>query len=92
MSKKLVHTDTSDAVFKRAKEETEKLGAINPGYYHGRSVMNFINEFKLSFCLGSVVTYIVRHRRKNGVEDLKKARWYLDEQIRLYETGEEDVE
>lgn len=30
---------------------------------------------------GQVIKYIWRWKRKNGVEDLKKARWYLDRLI-----------
>lgn len=30
---------------------------------------------------GNAVKYIWRERHKNGVEDLKKARWYLDRLI-----------
>lgn len=29
-------------------------------------------------CTAQVVKYIWRWKHKNGVEDLKKARWYLD--------------
>lgn len=30
------------------------------------------------FCIGNVIKYVCRHDRKNGVEDLRKAKWYLD--------------
>ena len=30
---------------------------------------------------GNILKYIWRHKYKNGVEDLKKARWYLDRLI-----------
>ena len=30
---------------------------------------------------GNIQKYIWRHKYKNGVEDLKKARWYLDRLI-----------
>tara|TARA_R110000803_G_scaffold51844_1_gene106875 strand:+ start:1142 stop:1354 length:213 start_codon:yes stop_codon:yes gene_type:complete len=32
----------------------------------------------LGFCEGNVLKYISRWKNKNGVEDLKKARHYLD--------------
>ena len=38
------------------------------------------------FCLGNVIKYIFRYPKKNGVEDLKKALWYLDRLIRLEES------
>lgn len=37
------------------------------------------------FLLGNVIKYLWRYRRKNGAEDLKKARRYIDMLIRLYE-------
>lgn len=42
------------------------------------------------FCLCNAFKYLWRHRQKNGVEDLKKARWYLNRLIREMEvTGDE---
>lgn len=31
-----------------------------------------------AYCTGNVIKYICRWKHKNGVEDLKKARWYID--------------
>ena len=33
-------------------------------------------------CTGNVIKYIWRWKLKNGLEDLKKARWYLDKLIK----------
>lgn len=30
------------------------------------------------FLRGNVIKYVLRYDRKGGVEDLRKARWYLD--------------
>jgi hypothetical protein len=54
---------------------------INPSHYRGDTVMRIIEDFDLGFCLGSVIKYILRHAAKAGLEDLKKARWYLDREI-----------
>lgn len=35
----------------------------------------------MSFTLGNAIKYIWRADLKNGVEDLKKARWYIDREI-----------
>lgn len=40
--------------------------------------IQFIHANRLGFMEGNVVKYVSRHRAKNGVEDLKKARHYLD--------------
>ena len=34
---------------------------------------------------GQVIKYITRERRKNGLEDLKKAAWYLNRLIKRLE-------
>ena len=57
------------------------IDPINPSHYKGDRVMRIIEEFDLGFCLGNVVKYILRHLAKAGLEDLKKARWYLDREI-----------
>jgi len=40
--------------------------------------IDFIIANKLNFCEGNVIKYISRWRLKNGIEDLKKARQYID--------------
>lgn len=63
--------------------------AVNhPSHYNtGRiEVAEMIEDQQLGFHLGNVVKYICRAGRKDPaktVEDLKKARWYLDRQIEL---------
>ncbi|RHT67518.1 DUF3310 domain-containing protein, partial [Butyricicoccus sp. AM28-25] len=38
-------------------------------------------EVVKDFCLCNAFKYLWRHRSKNGVEDLKKCRWYLNRLI-----------
>lgn len=38
-----------------------------------------------AYCLCAAFKYLYRHKRKNGLEDIKKARWYLDKYIELEE-------
>lgn len=45
-------------------------------------------EVVKGFCLCNAFKYLWRHRNKNGVEDLKKARWYLNRLIREMEVEE----
>jgi hypothetical protein len=35
----------------------------------------------MGFCLGNAVKYIWRADLKGGLEDLRKARWYIDREI-----------
>ena len=37
---------------------------------------------------GNIMKYLWRYRYKNGVEDLKKAQWYLSELIDVLEKNE----
>jgi hypothetical protein len=39
------------------------------------------------FCIVNAFKYIYRHKRKNGVEDIKKAKWYIDKYLELEENN-----
>ena len=65
----------------------------HPDHYKsetGMEVIDVIEAFGLGFCLGNVVKYVLRAGAKLNdpkewlsatIEDLKKARWYLDREI-----------
>lgn len=61
--------------------------AVNhPAHYGGESnlyeAIKVIEAWGLGFCLGNAVKYISRAGKKgDALEDLKKARWYLDREI-----------
>jgi hypothetical protein len=40
--------------------------------------IEFIHKNNIPFIEGNIIKYILRHKSKNGIEDLKKARHYLD--------------
>ncbi|MCZ1180355.1 DUF3310 domain-containing protein [Alkalihalobacillus clausii] len=44
------------------------------------------------FLIGNVLKYITRYPKKNGLEDLKKAKDYIEKAIELYEKEEEGKE
>ncbi|CAK1244908.1 hypothetical protein R55214_HHFBAMCI_01356 [Fructobacillus evanidus] len=74
---------------KEPKFEDEKIE--NPERYTGKSgmqVFNVINEFGLDFYEGNALKYLIRYKDKNGVEDLEKAKVYIDEIIKNYEKKE----
>ena len=66
-------------------------------YTRGRiEVIDFIEDKELNFNLGNVVKYVARsgHKKSSGksmeakaLEDLKKARWYIDREIMIREKG-----
>jgi hypothetical protein len=61
-----------------------KVDRINPPHYQTGpiEVIEVIEGFGLGYCLGNVVKYILRAPHKGAeLEDLKKARWYLEREI-----------
>ena len=62
-----------------------------PHYGGGESpyeAIKVIEAWSLGFCLGNVVKYLARAGRKGDIlEDLRKARWYLDREITRLEGG-----
>ena len=44
-------------------------------------VIDFIEDKQLGFHLGNVVKYICRESKGNYLEDLEKAKWYLDREV-----------
>lgn len=60
-------------------------GAANP-----YEAIKVIEAWGLGFCLGNAVKYICRAGKKADaatVEDLKKARWYVDREIARLESA-----
>lgn len=62
----------------------EKEMVNHPDHYQGNGVevIDVIEAFDLGFCLGNVVKYVLRAGKKDErLQELKKARWYLDREI-----------
>ena len=64
----------------------------HPSHYGGADnpyeAIKVIEAWELSFCLGNTVKYISRAGKKDPakvLEDLKKAKWYLDREIEKVE-------
>jgi hypothetical protein len=66
-----------------------KHNQIEPFHYTDMkmSPLEYItaNEGEFTWCIANVIKYASRYKRKNGLEDLKKAKWYLNHQIELLE-------
>jgi hypothetical protein len=62
----------------------------HPSHYTSGSieVWDFIIDQGLNYFEGNVIKYISRWKKKNGLEDLKKAKAYLDKMI-LWEEGKD---
>ena len=58
----------------------------HPSRYNGNTSLECIDVMKVifgcdavhDFCLCNAFKYLWRYKNKNGEEDLKKAKWYLD--------------
>lgn len=69
------------------RTEQNKHDNINPDYYKDRTSIECIDNMRLIFgnqrvtdyCIVNAYKYLSRYKYKNGYEDLKKAKWYLDE-------------
>lgn len=60
-------------------------------HYKGMVIqpVEFIHKNKIPYIEGNVIKYICRHKNKNGIEDLKKARHYIDLLIEMEERKDE---
>ena len=77
--------------------EEEDIVVDHPSHYEtGRFKCIEVMEEALGreevkdFCLCNAFKYLYRCTRKNGLEDLKKARWYLNKRIEMEEEDEEE--
>lgn len=62
----------------------------HPAHYtwlpNGLEVIDVTENF--NFCLGNALKYVMRAGRKgDALEDLRKARWYIDREIQRLERG-----
>lgn len=77
--------------YREALEGIARREAVNhpPHYNQGKiEVIDAIEDWGLDFNAGNVVKYVARHQHKaEPLEDLKKARWYLDRIIKGIENG-----
>lgn len=58
---------------------------VGGGHYKDMAIqpVEFCFQNKLNNCQTNVVKYITRYKNKNGLEDLKKAKHYIDLLIQL---------
>ena len=76
--------------------DVERREAVNhPDYYKrgGVEAIDAIEAWGLGFNLGNVVKYIARAGRKtaDSLQDLRKAAWYLDREIKRINSKAPDM-
>lgn len=66
-----------------------KNSKIKPSYYgSGIDVIEFCLRNNLTFMQGNVIKYVTRYKSKNGIEDLEKAKEYIDRLIEFEKRSE----
>jgi hypothetical protein len=57
---------------------------LNPEHYKGEiEPWDFIIKNNIPFLEGNVIKYVFRWKKKNGLDDLLKAKTYLDKLIKV---------
>ncbi len=78
-----------DDYMARRINETEEDMVNNPSHYNKSgiecidAIQAMTDEGFEHYLQGNIMKYLWRYRYKNGVEDLKKAEWYLHKLINI---------
>jgi len=61
-------------------ERTAKEEQVGGNHYKSLIIqpVDFCQRNELNYCESNVIKYVTRHRTKNGVEDLLKAKHYIN--------------
>ena len=72
------------------------MDKINPEHYKNGSIecidaiQSAMSEKAFSgYLKGNILKYMWRYEKKNGKEDLEKARWYIDDLIKRLQNDDE---
>lgn len=82
-----------DKIVEKCEEVVMKKEAVNHPDHYNQGTMEVIEVIKglgyaEDFCIGNIIKYVTRSKYKNGLEDLKKAQWYLGYLIEMQEEQE----
>lgn len=64
-------------------------GPASTHYGNGIQPLHLIESMSLGFHEANVVKYVARWRSKGGIQDLEKARFYIDRLIQLNQSPTE---
>jgi hypothetical protein len=74
------------------EKQMEKKDMVNSPEHYNKAGIETIDALEAMltngfdyYLQGNIVKYLWRYRYKNGVEDLKKAQWYLNKLIEVYD-------
>ena len=78
----------------RLGQEIDASDNVNRPSHYNQSGIECIEAIKASlgdgyqdYCKGNVMKYLWRYKYKNGIEDLKKAQWYLNSMVESVENN-----
>ena len=72
----------------------------HPAHYQSRNGLETIDIIEAcvedltgmeAVCTGNIIKYISRWKKKNGLEDLRKAKWYLNRLIDMQKVSHVDL-
>jgi len=79
---------------KQAMKQSDFVDMVNKPPHYNKAGIECIDAIAAAtengfeyYLQGNIMKYLWRYRYKNGVEDLEKARWYLDKLIGEYDEG-----
>lgn len=97
------HPVSKEELAKRKAEKKRvyecKDPAVNPGHYkskNGLEVIDCIEAFTEDLtgieavCVGNILKYICRYKKKNGLQDVLKSRWFCEKLIKYLEEQEKN--
>lgn len=91
------NTKSSGSSEGKMKKIGPKDSVTEPPHYKNLAIdtlelmsVNFSDEAYMGFLEGNVLKYVMRYKMKNGVQDLRKAQYYLDLLINRQEMQEEN--
>ena len=77
---------------KMKQEQADFKDMVNSPVHYNKAGVETIDALEAMlvdgfdyYLQGNIVKYLWRFRYKNGVEDLKKAQWYLNKLIEVYD-------
>lgn len=73
-------------ILNKARENQKVNDATDPQHYNQYSIqpLDYIMANHFDFCEGNIIKYVSRYKQKNGLEDLLKAKVYLQRLIDGY--------
>lgn len=67
------------------RKEQSRIAQVGGDHYESAiQPFDYIRANDLGFFEGNIVKYITRYKKKNGLEDLLKAKHYMEELINDY--------